>query len=99
MYHYPKALALAILIAEPFLHGKLTYFRSYLGIMFFFYLLLRLGQFWGIEYYRWLGPLIIRTSRNPEDYNPTNPLNQWIYYTDLDQNGNLIVREEKNPDK
>jgi hypothetical protein len=94
MYHYPKAICLVILIIEPFIHGQLIYLRSYLGIMFFLYLILRLGNYWSLEYYRWLGPIIIKTLPYKVNFDPSAKEYSWFYYTELDLKGNLIIKED-----
>jgi hypothetical protein len=94
LYQWPKWVAIVCIIIEPFARGQLSYTRSYLGIIFFFYLLLRVIRFLALEYYRWMGPLLITTSPNEIDFDPTTEENRRYFYTELDPDKGLKIREK-----
>jgi hypothetical protein len=63
-------------------------------VLFFFYLVLRIIGFLALEYYRWMGPLLIVTSPNKIDLDPTTEENRIYFYTELDPIQGLKIREK-----
>jgi hypothetical protein len=96
IYLWPQFLGLCLVIVETLYFQQLNWSRGYLASLLFIYLTLKLVNFWGMEFFRWMGPTLFRV--NP--HLPKDQLDQYkeVFYTTMTEKGDLVVKrkEEEN---